>query len=97
MYRMMAGALLLAASVVPWVDAGNPLYKTNQGPANQNQDIYSGNTGPTVPSAQVDSKVTRLAGQIKWLTSLEEAKEQARKENKPIFWVHVLGDLDGTC
>jgi hypothetical protein len=32
---------------------------------------------------------------IKWHTSLEEAQAQAKKEGKMIFWMHMLGTIDG--
>ena len=52
---------------------------------------------PRIPSEVVQKQVTKLTTQINWLSSLDEAKEKARKEKKLIFWLHALGDLDGTC
>ena len=57
----------------------------------------AGNPPPKLPSKFVEQRVTKLTEQINWLSSLDEAKEQARKQKKPIFWLHALGDLDGTC
>ena len=87
MYRMMGGALLVVVSAVSLAAASKPA----------SNNIISGNVGPTLPSAAVETKVHRLADQIHWHTSLSEAKYQAQKENKPIFWIHVLGDLEGSC
>ena len=88
MRRFALATLLLSAAVASWALAGKPAPSKN---------IVNGNVGPTMASAAVEAKVQRLADQVHWHTSLDEAKNQAQKENKPIFWVHVLGDLDGTC
>jgi hypothetical protein len=56
-----------------------------------------GNPPPKLPSQFVEKRVTKLTEQIPWLSSLDEAKELARKQKKPIFWLHALGDLDGIC
>ena len=54
----------------------------------------SGNHGViNTKDAQRESKKT--ARSIKWETSLDRAKEAAQKYNKPIFWVHMLGNIDG--
>ena len=57
----------------------------------------AGNPPPKLPSKFVEQRVTKLTEKIHWLSSLDEAKELARKQKKPIFWLHALGDLDGTC
>jgi hypothetical protein len=41
--------------------------------------------------------VVKLNEQIHWLASLDEAKALAQEQNKPIFWLHALGELDGIC
>jgi hypothetical protein len=64
---------------------------------NQNAGVERKDVGPTVPPAVVEKQVTRLNQQVHWHSSLDEAMEQARQENKPIFWLHALGDLDGVC
>lgn len=40
-------------------------------------------------------RVTALTTQIPWYTSLEHAQSVAQKEQKPIFWLHMLGPLNG--
>lgn len=40
-------------------------------------------------------RVTKLTTEISWYTSLDYAKKIAQKENKPIFWIHMLGPLNG--
>jgi hypothetical protein len=52
---------------------------------------------PKIPSNIVENQVTKLTIQLHWLSSLDEAKQQAQKEKKLIFWLHALGDLEGTC
>jgi hypothetical protein len=88
MRRFAFATLLLMASVASWVWAAKPA---------STQNIVTGNVGPTMPSVYVEANVSRLTDKIHWHTSFDEAKEQAQKEGKPIFWIHVLGDLDGTC
>lgn len=44
-------------------------------------------------AAQTQSKM--VCSRIKWHTSLEEAKEKARRESKLIVWIHMLGNIDG--
>jgi hypothetical protein len=58
---------------------------------------HGANPPPTIPSAVVEKQVAKLTTKIRWLASLDEAERQARAQGKPIFWLHALGDLDGTC
>lgn len=44
-------------------------------------------------AAQTQSKI--VCSKINWLTSLDAAKEQAKKEHKLIVWIHMLGNIDG--
>ena len=34
---------------------------------------------------------------VDWYPWSAEALARAREENKPILWLHALGDLDGVC
>jgi hypothetical protein len=43
----------------------------------------------------VKKDVAVLTTAISWKTSLADAKEIARRENKMVFWMHMLGDLNG--
>lgn len=43
----------------------------------------------------VKKDVALLTTAISWKTSLADAKELARKEGKMVFWMHMLGDLNG--
>ena len=59
--------------------------------------VEKSNTGAVVSSETTEKKSARLSEQLTWHTSLEAAQSQARLENKPILWLHVLGDIDGIC
>jgi hypothetical protein len=89
MKRILTAALLLALAT-PAARAGGPK-------PSRPDDLANKNTGATVPSDVVERQVARLSTLVEWHTSLDEAEAQAQKEQKPIFWVHVLGDLDGSC
>jgi hypothetical protein len=43
----------------------------------------------------VKKDVALLTTAISWKTSLDDAKSLARKEGKMVFWMHMLGDLNG--
>ena len=51
---------------------------------------------PKIPSAVVEKQVEKLTKKVQWCSSLDEAKEKAQASKKLIFWLHALGDLDGT-
>jgi hypothetical protein len=55
--------------------------------------------GPVKGTAEngqdVKRDVATLTTAISWKTSLSDAKELARKEGKMVFWMHMLGDLNG--
>jgi hypothetical protein len=38
---------------------------------------------------------TKVATEIKWHSSLDTALATARKENKLVFYMHMLGKIDG--
>lgn len=40
-------------------------------------------------------RVRTLTTEIPWYTSLSKAQTIARQQDKPIFWVHMLGPLNG--
>jgi hypothetical protein len=43
----------------------------------------------------VKKSVADLTTKIAWQSSLDAAKELARKDGKLIFWMNMLGDLNG--
>jgi len=81
-------ALLLAAALA-WCSAAPAQQKSkaNRPAANPSRNLVGG--------SQVEKKVTTLTNEVHWHSSLEEAKKLARAEQKAIFWLHALGDLEG--
>ncbi|MEI6235933.1 MAG: hypothetical protein WCT04_22995 [Planctomycetota bacterium] len=47
------------------------------------------------PAAEASQYTHKLLTEIPWSTSLEAAQAKAKKENKLVFWMHMLGKLDG--
>lgn len=43
----------------------------------------------------VKKSVADLTAKIPWQTSLDAARDLARKDGKLIFWMNILGDLNG--
>ena len=43
----------------------------------------------------VKKDVALLTTKISWKSSLDEAKDLARKEGKMVFWMQMLGELTG--
>lgn len=39
--------------------------------------------------------LNRLLSEVPWYTSLDFAQKKAQREDKPIFWVHMLGPMNG--
>lgn len=44
---------------------------------------------------EVKKSVADLTSKIAWQTSIDAARQLARKDGKMIFWMNMLGDLDG--
>jgi hypothetical protein len=51
------------------------------------ETVYQGNV--------CSSRVQTLTGQIDWNTNLKDAQAQARQQHKLVFWMHMLGKIDG--
>lgn len=50
----------------------------------------------TVLSApEASREAFQVNKRISWQNDLDEAKKEAAKNNKLIFWVHMLGSMDG--
>lgn len=47
------------------------------------------------PQTVLTNNTRQVYTQLTWHRSLTEARQQAEKEKKLVFWVHVVGDLDG--
>jgi hypothetical protein len=58
--------------------------------------VLAADQSPKIPSKIVQKQVKKLTEKIHWYESLDEARERAKKEHKLVFWLHALGDLDGT-
>ncbi len=58
-------------------------------------------TGQTIAGNQVlstsivEERVKDLTTQIHWYKSLKEAEVEAQAQHKMIFWLQMLGDIDG--
>ena len=51
---------------------------------------------PPILSGQVaQEQVTQLTTEIPWTQSLSQAEQEAKKEGKLVFWMHMLGSLSG--
>lgn len=46
----------------------------------------------TLDKEKVSANIDKTQ-QLNWLTSFKNVKAEAIKENKPIFFIHMLGDL----
>jgi len=58
--------------------------------------VRGADQSPKIPSAVVEKQVKKLTQKVQWCSSLDEAKHKAQASKKLIFWLHALGDLDGT-
>jgi len=57
--------------------------------------LASVQSAPLLTGSVTEERVAKLTTDITWYTSLSAAEEAARSQNKLIFWVHMLGNLDG--
>ena len=94
MKRLLVLVLLLAST--GWAVAGDRT-KSSRLPANGAGGVETKDAGVVVPSAVVEKRVEKLNDKIHWYTSINEAKAAAKEQKKPIFWIHVLGEIDGEC
>ena len=49
----------------------------------------------TVTGEQVKLNVDKMMSKINWSKDLNELKKKAQAQKKMIFWVDIVGDLDG--
>jgi len=49
-----------------------------------------------VPGDVALDRTEQLVSEIQWNRNLSQAEAQARKQGKMIFWVQMLGDINGT-
>ncbi len=48
-----------------------------------------------IPAEEAGREAHIVSRGINWHTSLEDAQAVARKEGKLVFWMHMLGSVDG--
>ncbi len=94
MKRLLVLIVLLAST--GWAGAGDR-NKGSRSPANGAGGVEMKDAGAVVPSGVVEMRVEKLKDKIHWSTSLDEAKAAAKEQKKPIFWMHILGEIDGEC
>ena len=80
-------ALALSFTLLAQVEAGDRKGKKAA------SSVPTKGTAENGPDVKKD--VAALTTKISWQTSLDQAKELARKEGRMIFWMHMLGDLSG--
>lgn len=51
--------------------------------------------GQVVISGQVTHEGIQRLNTINWYHSLAQAQSDAMRQNKMIFWLHILGQVDG--
>jgi TPP-dependent pyruvate/acetoin dehydrogenase alpha subunit len=54
------------------------------------------NSKRAIDADTVKNNLDKLFDQITWLPTVEEAKKEAQKDGKLVFFVHSLGSLTGT-
>ena len=53
-----------------------------------------GQRGPVSPET-ANASAKKLLAEIKWHESLEPALEEAKKDGKLVFYMHMVGKIDG--
>lgn len=48
-----------------------------------------------VPGNEAAQRATKLTSEIHWYKDLSQAESEARRSGKMIFWMHMLGQMDG--
>ena len=48
-----------------------------------------------VKGSQVSSRTTKVVSAIDWGNDLQAVQEKAGKEKKLVFWLQLVGELDG--
>lgn len=61
-----------------------------------NSSLGAPGTSPRMVSGdQGLQNLTRLMSEVPWYTSMDYVERKAKQEDKPIFWVHMLGPMNG--
>ncbi len=48
-----------------------------------------------VSAKKVEKNVEKLEKTIRWHRNFDELKAEAKKKNKMVFWMQLVGDLNG--
>lgn len=48
-----------------------------------------------VKGSEVSARTTKVLAAIDWGNDLEAVREKAKKEKKLVFWLQLVGELDG--
>lgn len=48
-----------------------------------------------IPGSQAFNNASRLTHDIRWHTSLADVEAEARQQGKLVFWMHMLGNING--
>ncbi len=48
-----------------------------------------------IPGDEVAKRTDKVMTEINWVNDLDKLQEKAQKENKLIFWMQIVGKLDG--
>lgn len=50
---------------------------------------------PKLPENIAGPRTARMLAEVHWSKSMEACCDQARREGKLVFWIHMLGDMNG--
>lgn len=53
------------------------------------------NAPKLIPGNVAHDQMTKLTSEIHWYQDLRQAESSARSQGKLVFWMHMLGHLDG--
>ncbi|WP_372368952.1 hypothetical protein [Candidatus Uabimicrobium sp. HlEnr_7] len=57
--------------------------------------LYADTLKQTISANQVEKNVAKVMKVYNWSDSFEDLQKQAQQKNKMIFWLQVVGELDG--
>ena len=57
--------------------------------------VEAGPSKTRVTAKEVEKNTKKVMTQLPWAKNLSEAKELAKKQNKLVFYIQIVGELDG--
>ena len=57
--------------------------------------LYAQSYRTHVKGEEVQTRTSTVLAKRPWSNSLDELMARAQKEKKLVFWMHLVGDLDG--